>query len=145
MATDTLAPLASASFDVPPNSLAAMPGPPAGAAGPAGAFTGDAPPDGGRGRPDPELVLANGPHRDEIVKRLRRAEGQLRGIVRMLEEGQGCLPISQQLMAVRKALDATMARITINYLEQEMAEAATKDPEIGRAIERVGLLVGRIG
>lgn len=144
MATDTLAPLASASFDVPSSTLAMMARPPD-ATAPASPPPGDAPAPGGQGRPDPELVLADGPHRDEIVKRLRRAEGQLRGIVRMLEEGQGCLPISQQLMAVRKALDATMARITINYLEQEMAEAATKDPEIGRAIERVGVLVGRIG
>jgi DNA-binding FrmR family transcriptional regulator len=98
-----------------------------------------------RHRDDGQLALATGPHRDEIIKRLRRAEGQLRGIVRMLEEGQGCLPIAQQLTAVRKALDATMARMTVSYLEQELADDARRDPAVGHAIERVGLLIGRLG
>jgi uncharacterized protein len=40
----------------------------------------------------------------EIVNRLKRAEGHLRGIVEMIENGRACLDIAQQLHAVEKAV-----------------------------------------
>ena len=46
---------------------------------------------------------AHAPHTD-IVKRLKRAEGHLRSIVTMLEEGRDCLDVAQQLQAVESAL-----------------------------------------
>lgn len=92
----------------------------------------------------PAMELREGPHRDEIVKRLRRAEGQLRGIVRMLEAGQGCLSVAQQLTAVRKALDATMTRMTVSYLEQELGDLARQDPSVTPTVEQVGRLISRL-
>ncbi|MEK9951981.1 MAG: metal-sensing transcriptional repressor [Curvibacter sp.] len=47
-------------------------------------------------------VLQDAGARTEILNRLRRAEGQLRGIQRMVEEGEDCLKIGQQFAAVRK-------------------------------------------
>ena len=73
------------------------------------------------------------------------AEGQLRGVVRMVEAGEGCLPVAQQLTAVRKALDAALSRMTVCYLEQEFADAAKADPAIARTIEKVGVLINRLG
>ncbi len=95
--------------------------------------------------PDGAGELSDSAHRDEIVKRLRRAEGQLRGVIRMVEAGEGCLPVAQQLTAVRKALDAALSRMTVCYLEQELAEVAKADPAIGRTIEKVGVLINRLG
>ena len=43
--------------------------------------------------------------RRNIVLRLKRAEGQLRAVQRMVEQGEDCEPIAQQLAAARKALD----------------------------------------
>lgn len=40
-----------------------------------------------------------------VVKRLKRAQGQLGGIIRMIEEGRGCEDIVMQLAAVSKAVD----------------------------------------
>lgn len=40
-----------------------------------------------------------------VVKRLKRAQGQLGGIIRMIEEGRGCEEIVTQLAAVSKAVD----------------------------------------
>jgi hypothetical protein NreA len=40
----------------------------------------------------------------EIIKRLKRAEGHLRSIVGMMEEGRPCVDIAQQLHAVEKAV-----------------------------------------
>lgn len=58
--------------------------------------------------------------RTDVLNRLRRAEGQLRGIHRMLEEGEDCMKIGQQFSAVRRALDSTYLRMTLCFLEQEM-------------------------
>ena len=41
----------------------------------------------------------------DIVKRLRRVEGQIGGIIRMLEDGRDCADIVTQLAAAGKALD----------------------------------------
>lgn len=45
------------------------------------------------------------PTRDQIMVRLRRAEGQLRGVQRMLDEGAACDDVLVQLAAVTAALD----------------------------------------
>lgn len=49
-----------------------------------------------------------------VVKRLNRAQGQLRGIVKMIEEGRECQDIVTQLAAVSKAIDrAGFATISV--------------------------------
>lgn len=40
----------------------------------------------------------------DIVARLKRADGHLKSIIEMLENGRGCLEIAQQLQAVEKAV-----------------------------------------
>jgi DNA-binding FrmR family transcriptional regulator len=42
---------------------------------------------------------------DDVVKRLRRIEGQIRGLQRMVDEGSECREIVTQLSAARAALD----------------------------------------
>lgn len=65
-------------------------------------------------------VLIDSDARTEVLNRLRRAEGQLRGIQRMIEDGESCLKIGQQFSAVRKALDSTYLRMTVCFMEQEL-------------------------
>ena len=48
-------------------------------------------------------TLTNESARADILSRLKRAEGQLRGVQRMLQEGSPCLDVAQQFSAVRKA------------------------------------------
>ena len=64
-------------------------------------------------------VLTDETSRTDLLNRLKRAEGQLRGIQRMIEEGQPCLDIASQMAAVRKALDSTYVRMTVCFLQQE--------------------------
>ncbi len=59
--------------------------------------------------------------RSDVLNRLRRAEGQLRGIQRMVERGEDCRKVAQQFSAVRRALDSTYVRMTMCLLEQEVA------------------------
>ncbi|NNM65663.1 MAG: metal-sensing transcriptional repressor [Burkholderiales bacterium] len=65
-------------------------------------------------------VLTDQSARTDILNRLKRAEGQLRGVQRMIDEGEPCLKVAQQLSAVRKALDSTFVRMTVCYIEQEL-------------------------
>jgi DNA-binding FrmR family transcriptional regulator len=70
-----------------------------------------------------------------VVNRLKRAQGQLSGVVRMLEEGRDCEDVVTQLAAVSRALDRAGFAIVANGLREclsqggEVAELDTKKME----------------
>jgi DNA-binding FrmR family transcriptional regulator len=72
--------------------------------------------------------------RTEVLNRLRRAEGQLRGIQRMVERGEDCLKVAQQFSAVRRALDSTYVRMTVCLLEQELAGRLSPESAAGAGL-----------
>jgi DNA-binding FrmR family transcriptional regulator len=55
---------------------------------------------------------------EEMKKRLRRLEGQIRGVLRLMEEGKNCKDVITQLSAVRNAADKAMANIVAENLQQ---------------------------
>jgi DNA-binding FrmR family transcriptional regulator len=74
--------------------------------------------------------------------RLRRAEGQLRGVVRMLEEGRSCEEIITQLLAVRTAVDRAAAEILIRYMDECLASLPPERARetVARALKLLGKL-----
>ena len=56
------------------------------------------------------------------VTRLRRAEGQIAGVIRMLEAGRDCKDVVTQLAAVSKALDRAGFAIVASGLQQCLVE-----------------------
>jgi DNA-binding FrmR family transcriptional regulator len=74
-------------------------------------------------------ALTDSESRSDVLNRLRRAEGQLRGIQRMIEDNESCLKIGQQFSAVRKALDSTYLRMTVCFMAQELESRLTPDDE----------------
>lgn len=56
--------------------------------------------------------------RDEALKRLNRAAGQVAGISRMIDDGRHCTEVLQQIAAVQKALDGVGNLVLRNYLER---------------------------
>jgi DNA-binding FrmR family transcriptional regulator len=54
----------------------------------------------------------------EVVRRLRRAEGQIRGVIGMIEEGRDCADVVTQLAAVSRALDRAGFKIIATGLRQ---------------------------
>lgn len=50
-------------------------------------------------------MASYGHDKEDLLKRLRRIEGQVRGIQRMIDEGKYCVDILVQISAVRSALD----------------------------------------
>jgi DNA-binding FrmR family transcriptional regulator len=59
-----------------------------------------------------------------VLKRLKRAQGQIGGIVRMIEEGRDCQDIVTQLAAVSKALD----RAGFAVIAAGLRQCITEDP-----------------
>ena len=57
------------------------------------------------------------------INRIKRAQGQLAGVVRMLEEGRDCEDVVTQLAAVSKALDRAGFAIIATGLQQCIAES----------------------
>ena len=74
-------------------------------------------------------TLDNDRHRTDILNRLKRAEGQLRGIQRMVEEGEDCQAIAMQMAAVRKALDSTYLRMVRCQMEQQLQQELSGTPD----------------
>lgn len=61
--------------------------------------------------------------RADVLNRLRRAEGQVRGLQRMVESGRYCGDILQQITSVQRALRSAGEIITRNHLETCVTEA----------------------
>lgn len=59
----------------------------------------------------------------DLAARLERAEGQLRGIKRMLGENAYCIDVLQQISAVRRALDRLALLIVRDHLESCVSDA----------------------
>jgi DNA-binding FrmR family transcriptional regulator len=84
-------------------------------------------------------------NKDAVLKRLRRIEGQVRGLERMVEEDTYCIDVLTQVSAATKALQA----VALNLLDDHLAhcvteaavaggaEAAEKLREASAAIERL--------
>jgi DNA-binding FrmR family transcriptional regulator len=81
---------------------------------------------------------------EEMVARLRRIEGQVRGVQHMIERGESCTDVLTQVSAARAALTA-VARCLVDCEIRRAVQAATDAPDspIGDVFAAVELLVGR--
>ena len=66
------------------------------------------------------------PKHDTLLPRLRRIEGQIRGITRMVEGRRYCIDIIQQLTAARRALDQVSLRMMNGHINTCVSDAIRK-------------------
>ena len=76
---------------------------------------------------------------DDIKNRVKRIEGQLRGILRMMEEKEDCKAVITQLSAARTALDRTIGVIVSANLVECVRNADRDTDELVK--EAIDLLV----
>jgi CsoR family transcriptional regulator, copper-sensing transcriptional repressor len=85
-------------------------------------------------------------NKDDYLKRLRRIEGQVRGLQRMIEEESYCIDVLTQVGAVTKALQSVAVGLLDEHVRHCVRDAATDDDptrademitEATRAIERL--------
>lgn len=74
------------------------------------------------------------------MHRLRRVEGQIRGVLTMMEQDLPCDAIAQQLSAARKALDRAFYEMMACSLEMEIGEAVSANVIRERIAEKARLL-----
>jgi len=77
-----------------------------------------------------------------IINRLRRLEGQVRGLERMVDEDRSCQEVLTLLSGVRSALDSTADVILEHYLESCQTELAQGEADIKELIRAVKLARG---
>ena len=76
---------------------------------------------------------------DPIVKRLRRAQGQIGGVLRMIEEGRDCEDIVTQVAAVSRALDRAGYAIVATGLKQCLTDSGGADTVDSEKMEKLFL------
>jgi DNA-binding FrmR family transcriptional regulator len=87
-----------------------------------------------------------GDNKSAIQKRLRRIEGQVRGLQRMVDEDKYCVEVLDQVAAVTKALQAVAIELLDDHLSHCVAEALTAggdtaDEKIAEASAAIARLV----
>ncbi|EOH99292.1 hypothetical protein UAW_00442 [Enterococcus haemoperoxidus ATCC BAA-382] len=58
----------------------------------------------------------------KLANRLKRSEGQIRGILKMMDEGKDCREVVTQLMAVRSSIDKVIGLVVTENLKQCMED-----------------------
>jgi len=83
--------------------------------------------------------------KDSHLKRLRRAEGQVRGLQRMVEEDQYCIDILTQVSAATKALQSFSLELLEEHLSHCVVEAAQKGgPEAADKVREASDAIARL-
>ncbi|URJ51993.1 metal-sensitive transcriptional regulator [Paenibacillus polymyxa] len=79
---------------------------------------------------------------DELKTRLRRIEGQVRGVLRLMDEGKSCKDVVSQLSAVRNASDKAIAQIVAENLQRCILEEQESGGDTDKLVkEAIQLLV----
>jgi DNA-binding FrmR family transcriptional regulator len=65
----------------------------------------------------------------DVITRLRRAEGQIRGVIAMLEDDRDCGEVVIQLAAVSRALDRAGFRLLASQLQQCLTTSASEEDQ----------------
>jgi CsoR family transcriptional regulator, copper-sensing transcriptional repressor len=74
-------------------------------------------------------------HQRDVVNRLKRIEGQVRGLIDMVESGRPCEDVAQQMSAARKAMDKAFYRMMACSVMEAVAVSESEDQTL-REVER---------
>lgn len=74
-------------------------------------------------------------HQRDVVNRLKRIEGQVRGLIDMIESGRPCEDVAQQMSATRKAMEKTFYRMMACTV-MEAVTTAESEADTLREVER---------
>jgi DNA-binding FrmR family transcriptional regulator len=83
--------------------------------------------------------------RTAYLKRLRRIEGQIRGLHRMVEEDTYCIDVLTQIASATSALQSVALGLLNDHLRHCVVEAASKGgPEADRKVKEAGAAIERL-
>jgi DNA-binding FrmR family transcriptional regulator len=85
-------------------------------------------------------------NRDQLLKRVNRLEGQVRGIGRMIEEDRYCIDIVNQISAIQAAARELSLQLLEGHVRHCVADAVRTDnaePKVRELIDTLGKAMGR--
>ncbi len=93
-----------------------------------------------------DTVVSYGDNKQSYLKRLRRIEGQVRGLQRMIEDDKYCIDILTQVSAATRALQSFSLELLDEHLSGCVVEAAAQggpeaDAKVREASEAIARLV----
>ncbi|MGD2148561.1 MAG: metal-sensitive transcriptional regulator [Anaerolineae bacterium] len=86
------------------------------------------------------VKLADAGAKSKLLKRIRRIEGQARGVARMIEEDRDCSEILQQLAAIRSAAH----QATIVLVRSYATECVVSDASPGEIADALAMALARL-
>jgi len=81
---------------------------------------------------------------DILLKRLRRIEGQVRGIQKMVSQGRDCESLVIQLAALRSAIESVGALVLSNYMQLCFPQGGETDSASVDSLARAIAIWGRV-
>ena len=83
--------------------------------------------------------------KDAYLKRLRRVEGQVRGIARMIEDDKYCIDVLTQVSAATKALEAVALGLLDEHLKHCVTEAVAQGGDVAdRKVAEASAAIARL-
>ena len=77
------------------------------------------------------------PSHKEQLPSLKRIEGQVRGIAKMIEEGQYCIDILNQIKAARSAISTVEGKILKTHMKACVKDALGSDEQFDQKVEEI--------
>lgn len=91
------------------------------------------------------MTAAYSAEKDRHLKRLRRIEGQLRGLQRMVEEDQYCIDVLTQVSSATRALESFSLELLDQHLRSCLREAAVRGgPEADAKVDEASAAIARL-
>ena len=81
--------------------------------------------------------------KEQLLKRLRRVEGQVRGVQRMVEDDRYCIDVVTQITAIQAALDKIGLGLLDGHARHCMAGAHEADTQVDELMGAVGRMLNR--
>ena len=85
------------------------------------------------------VVLKDAEQREEVLNRVKRAEGQIAGVIRMLEDGRSCEEVVHQMSAVGKAMNTAANTLIAASLEECIANKKSNNPQQRERLQKLFL------
>ena len=93
----------------------------------------------------PETQYGYASNKEAHLKRLRRIEGQVRGIARMVDEDKYCIDILTQVSAVQSALDSVAVNLLKDHMNHCVVTAARESDEAAQAkVDEAAAAIARL-
>jgi DNA-binding FrmR family transcriptional regulator len=83
--------------------------------------------------------------KDALLQRMRRVEGQVHGIAKMIDDDKYCIDVLTQVSAATKALEAVALGLLDDHLRHCVAEAAAEGGDVAAAkVAEAGAAIARL-